>query len=264
MNFTLPGGLSLPQEAGTEVVAFVLVLGRVAPLFLLAPVFSAKLLAQRAKFLAAAAIAVALTPIASQGRTIPVDPFLFALTLAREVGIGLAFALALGALAAAVTAGASLVDTLVGFSFGALVDPMTGNQNAILGQVYSLFAMMIFVVFGGMGLMIMGLAQTYSLIPLGTFPSSNALAALALHSIEQVPLIGLELAAPVLLAVVVADAVFGIVARTVPQMNVLVLGLPAKVLLAFAVIGASLPFVGLHLEDDLSHTLGSALQAFTH
>ena len=226
--------------------------------------FSASLLAQRAKFLAAGAIAVALTPIASQGKTIPTDPLVFALTLAQEVGIGLAFALALGALAAAVTAGASLVDTLVGFSFGALIDPMSGNSNGVLGQIYSLFAMMIFIVFGGMGLMIMGLAQTYTLIPMGTFPTSNTLAALALHSLEQVPLIGLELAAPVLIAVVVADAVFGIIARAVPQMNVLILGLPAKVLLAFAVVGASLPFVGQHLQDDLSNTLRAALQAFNH
>ena len=141
---------------------------------------------------------------------------------------------------------------------------MTGNQNAILGQVYSLFATMIFLVFGGLGLMIMGLAQTYTLIPLGTFPSTSMLAALALHSVEQVPLIGLELAAPVLLAVIVADAVFGIVARAVPQMNVLVLGLPAKVLLAFAVIGASLPFVGLHLENDLTHSISDSLNAFSH
>jgi flagellar biosynthetic protein FliR len=264
VNFTLPGGLTLPQYAGTEVVSFVLVMGRVAPLFLLAPVFSATIIAQRAKFLAAAGIAIALTPIAAQGRTIPTDPVLFGLALTQEVGIGIAFALALGALAAAVTAGASLLDTLVGFSFGALVDPMTGNQNAILGQVYSLFAMMIFVVFGGMGLMIEGLARTYTLIPLGTFPSTSMLAALALHSVEQVPLIGLELAAPVLLAVIVADAVFGIVARAVPQMNVLILGLPAKVLLAFAVIGASLPFVGLHLEDDMTNTLSTSLAAFSH
>jgi hypothetical protein len=47
-------------------------------------------------------------------------------------------------------------------------------------------------------------------------------------------------------------------------MNVLVLGLPAKVLLAFAVIGASLPFVGLHLEDDLTHSISDSLYAFSH
>jgi len=264
MSTTLPGGLTLPQTAGAQVVAFVLVLGRIGPLFLLAPVFSAQVLAARAKFIAAAAISVALTPIASHGHTIPTDPLAFGLTLTREVGIGLAFALSLGILAAAVSAGASLIDTLVGFSFGALLDPVTGNQNAILGQVYSLFAMMIFIVFGGLGLMIMGLSDTYSLIPLGSFPAINRLAALALHSAEQIPLIGLEISAPVLVAIVVADTVFGIVGRAVPQMNVLVMGLPVKVLIAFSVITASLPFVGLHLQDDLTHSISDALQAFSH
>jgi flagellar biosynthetic protein FliR len=262
VNLTLPNGIPLPQYAGTEVVAFVLVLGRVAPLFLLAPVFSAQLLASRAKFIAAIGISVALTPIASHGVKIPTDPLVFGLTLTREVAIGLAFALALGILAAAVSAGASLIDTLVGFSFGALIDPVSGNQNAILGQVYTLFAMMVFLVFNGLGLMIMGLEQTYSLVPLGRFPATSMLAALALRSIEQVPVIGLELAAPVLVAIIVADTVFGIVGRAVPQMNVLVMGLPVKVLLAFAVITASLPFVGLHLQNDLVNALSTALQAF--
>lgn len=261
MNLTLPAGIALPQYAGTEVVSFVLVLGRVGPLFLLAPVFSAQLLAARAKFLAAVAISVALTPIAAHGHTMPTDPLAFGITFAQEVTIGLAFALALGILAAAVSAGASLIDTLVGFSFGALVDPVTGNQNAILGQVYSLFALMIFLVINGLGLMIMGLNETYALVPLGSFPSTGTLASLALHSVEQIPVIGLELAAPVLVSVIVADAVLGIVGRAVPQMNVLVMGLPIKVLLAFAVITASLPFAGLNLQDDLTNALSSALQA---
>lgn len=259
MNITLPADLGVTQAMATEVVAYVLVLGRVGPLFLLAPVLSATLIARRAKYIAAMGFALALTPLAEAGRTVPTDPLAFALTLAREVGIGISFALALGVLVAAVTAGASLLDTLVGFSFGALVDPVTGNQNAILGQVYSIFAMMIFLLSGGIGYMVLGLARTYQLVPLGTFPSPARLGALALSSLVQVPLIGLELVAPVLVAVVVADAAFGIVARAVPQMNVLVMALPVKVLLAFAVIAASMPFVGVSLQNDLLNSLNSAL-----
>jgi flagellar biosynthetic protein FliR len=263
VNFTLPGGLTLPQTAGTQVLAFVLVLGRVAPLFLLAPVLSAKLIARRAQVIVALGLSLALTPVAETGRTIPTDPLSYAITLAREVGIGLSFALALGVLMAAVTSGAALLDTLVGFSFGALVDPVTGNQNAILGQVYSIFAMMIFLLTGGVGYMVLGVARTYTLIPLGTYPAAGALAALALSGAEQIPLIALELVAPVLVAVLVADAAFGIVARAVPQMNVLVMALPVKVLLAFAVIAASMPFVGTALENDLVNSIGGALQALT-
>jgi flagellar biosynthesis protein FliR len=263
VSFTLPDGLALPQYAGTQLVAFVLVIGRVAPLFLLAPVFSGSLISTRVKFLAAAAITVALTPVAAHGQTIPTEPLAFALGLAKEVGVGLAFALALGTLTAAVQAGASLLDTLVGFSFGAQIDPVNGNQSAILGQVYGLFAVMVFVVSGGVRLMIMGLARTYDLVPLGAFPSTGALAGLALHSLEQVPIVGLELAGPVILAVVVTDSAFGLVARAVPQMNVFVVGLPVKVLLSFAVLASSLPLVGLHLQGDLTTALSQALQALS-
>jgi len=251
--------VTIPQLAGTQLLAFILVLGRVAPLFLLAPVFSASLLAARSKFVAAAAISLALAPIATRHHSIPTDPLAFALAFAHEACIGLAFAFALGVLAAAVQAGASLVDTLSGFSLGASLDPITGTQNAVLGQVYSIFAVMIFVISGGVQLMIMGVARSYSLVPLGSTPSPGQFAALALHGLESVPVIGLEIVAPVVLALVVTDVALGLLARSVPQMNAFMLGLPAKVILAFAVVAASLPFLATHLQDDLVQALNAAL-----
>lgn len=264
MNVGLPVGVELPELAGTQLVAFVLVLGRVAPLFGLAPVLSSPLLSSRAKFLAAAAIALALTPIASHGQQIPADPLGFALALAREIGVGLAFALALGVINAGIQAGTSLADATVGFSFGALIDPISGVQNAVIGQVYMIFATMVFLLSGGVRLMIMALARTYDLVPLGSMPGTSTLAGLALRGLEQVPIVGFELVAPVLLAVIVADAAFGLLARTVPQMNVLVVGLPLKVLLAFAVITVSLPVVNTAVRDDLTNALSQTLTAFSH
>jgi len=257
----LPSGAELPGFAAAQLVAFVLVLGRVAPLFLLAPVLSATTLAARAKFLVAAAVSVAIAPVAAEHRTVPVEPLAFALALAHEAAVGLAIALALGALGAAIQAGASLLDTLSGFSLGAVVDPVAGGQSAVLGQVYSLFAAMVFLLTGGVRLMIAAVARSYDLVPLGAAPARGRLAALALDALSSIPLIGLELVAPVIVALVVTDAAFGLLARAVPQLNVLVIGLPAKVLLAFGVIAASLPFVGARLRDDLVHSLAQALGA---
>lgn len=257
----LPGGLQLPEIASSNLVAFVLVLGRVGPFFLLAPVLSAGLLPARAKFAAAAAITLALAPIASHGHVIPQEEVGLALMLVQEIGVGIAFALALSVLAAGLSAGAALVDTLVGFSFGSLVDPITGVSAAVLGQVYALFALMVFVLSGGVRLMIMGLARSYDLVPIGTFPSPAALGRLAVASLTEVPLIGIELVGPVILSVVVVDSAFGLVARAVPQMNVFVVGLPVKVILSFAVVATSLPFVGAHLESDLQQAIVRALTA---
>jgi flagellar biosynthesis protein FliR len=255
----LPDGLQLPQFVSANLLAFALVLCRVGPFFLLAPVLSANLLPARAKFTAAAAISAALAPIAAHGRSFPQDPVGLALTLTQEIGVGIAFALALSVLAAGVAAGASLVDTLVGFSFGSLVDPSTGVSASVLGQVYTLFALMVLIVSGGLELMIMALARSYDLIPIGTFPAPSALGRLAVASLTEIPLIGLELVGPVILAVVVVDAAFGLVARAVPQMNVFVVGLPVKVIAAFVVVTATLPFLGAHLEGDLQQAIERAL-----
>jgi len=256
--------LQLPELAGTQVVTFVLVMARVGPLFLLAPVLSSGLLIARAKFLAAAAVSVALTPIAAANHPVPQDPIGFAGLLVQETLVGIAFALALGVLLAAVQAGASLLDTLVGFSFGSLVDPLTGVQAAVLGQVYTMFALMIFVLMNGVELMVAGLARSYELVPLGSFPSFGSLGRLALDAAMAVPVMGLELIGPVLIAVVLADGAFGLMARAVPQMNVFVIGLPVKVIVAFALVAASLPFVGTHLEDDFQTQIFRGLQAIAH
>jgi flagellar biosynthetic protein FliR len=259
VTFALPAGIPLPQIAAAQLVSFVLVLGRVGPLFVLAPVFSANLIGQRAKFAAAAAISVGLAPVAARGQAVPEDALGLLLGLANEMAIGLAFALGLGALTAAVQAGASLLDTLVGFSFGAQIDPVNGNQTAVIGKAYGIFATMVFVVGHGPQLMILGLGRTYDLFPLGAHAPSAPLASLALKTLEQVPVLGLELVGPVVLAVLVADAAFGLAARVVPQLQVFVLALPVKVMLAFAVITASLPFVGLHLSDSLTGVLSQTL-----
>jgi flagellar biosynthesis protein FliR len=242
----------------------VLVLARVGPLFLLAPVLSSGMLVARAKFIAAAGISVALTPIAAAHHPPPQDPIGFVSLLLQETLVGIAFALALGVLLAAVQAGASLLDTLVGFSFGSLVDPLTGVQAAVLGQVYTMFALMIFVLMNGVELMVTGLARSYELVPLGSFPTFASLGRLALDASMAVPVMGLELIGPVLIAVVLADGAFGLMARAVPQMNVFVIGLPVKVIVAFALVAASLPFVGPHLESDFQDQLLRGLQAIAH
>src|SRR4051794_26228182 len=169
----------LPQIAARDVVAFILVLGRVGPLFLLAPVFSSRMIPARVKALLAGGIAMVLTPIAMHGQHIPVDSLDVAPLMVKEITIGLAFALAIGVLAAGIQAAGSLLDTLIGFSFGALVDPFDNSPAAILGQLYSIFATMVFLLTGGDQIMVLGLSKSYELVPLGGMPSTGHLAALA-------------------------------------------------------------------------------------
>ena len=251
----------LRQFSEAQVAGFVLVLGRISPLFLLAPLFSSRLLPARARVVCAVALTVGLAPIAVRGQRVPIDGVRLAELLVKEILIGLAFAFAVGAVLAAVAAAGSLLDTLVGYSFGALVDPITGNQSAVLSQVYALVGVMIFIAIGGDALVIQGLARTYEFVPLMGFPAIGSLTEGVQVAFVSIFTAALELAAPVMLALLITDAAFGLMARVVPQMNVFAVAFPAKMLVGLVMVIASMPFAAGWIADELDGAAGGALDA---
>ena len=253
--------IQLTGLAGSSLIGFLLVLSRVGGLFVLAPGFSSRMIPARVKFAMAVAISLALTPMAMHGHPVGQDAGDLAMLIVKELTVGLAFALPLAIVAAGVQAGATLLDTIIGFSFAATIDPINNSQSAVLAQLYSLFAVMVFMLTGGDTVMLEGLAASYRVVPIDSFPDMTELAQQIVPLAGQVFVIGLEIAAPVVIALIVTDAAFGLIARAVPQMNVFFVGLPAKILLGFAVIGASLPFVAARISDQLETSVYTALRA---
>jgi flagellar biosynthetic protein FliR len=253
--------IQLTGLAGSSLIGFLLVLSRVGGLFVLAPGFSSRMIPARVKFAMAVAISLALTPMAMHGHPVGQDAGDLAMLIVKELMVGLAFALPLAIVAAGVQAGATLLDTIIGFSFAATIDPINNSQSAVLAQLYSLFAVMVFMLTGGDTVMLEGLAASYRVVPIDSFPDMTELAQQIVPLAGQVFVIGLEIAAPVVIALIVTDAAFGLIARAVPQMNVFFVGLPAKILLGFAVIGASLPFVAARVSDQLEASVYTALRA---
>ena len=253
----------LAQVGQNQIAGFLLVLGRIGPLFVLAPLFSSRMIPGRAKGLCAVGLTVAIAPLALADHEVPLEILPFVELMLKEIVVGLAFAFALAALFAAVASAGAFVDTLIGFSFGALVDPVTGNQSSVLTQTYILVGVMVLIAIGGDQLMIKGLARSYDLVPLLDMPSLAALVGGVQNAFVQVFLSALELAAPVLLAIIITDAAFGIVARVVPQMNVFAVGFPAKVTVGLLIIGVSLPFAAGWIHDELERSVSTALQSLS-
>lgn len=255
----------IAQFGETQVTTFLLVLGRISPLFLLAPLFSSKQLPARARSICAVALTIGIMPVAAEagdaGGALPSDVLGLAGLMLKEMLVGTAFAFALAAFFAAVSVAGSLLDTFIGFSFGALVDPVTGNPGGVLNQLYALVGIAVFIAIGGDAWVIQGLARTYDAVPLLSAPEIGSLVEGAKLAFGGIFGAALEICAPVLLAVVLTDAAFGIVSRVVPQLNVFAVGFPAKVAVGLVVIGASLPFLAGWLDDELQRSVGSALHA---
>ena len=252
---------AIPGLSPNQVAGFLLVLGRLAPLFILAPMFSSKMLPTRVRGIAAVGLAIGMTPVALRNTKLPLGTADLSVLLLKELLIGLAFAFAVAAFVSALGVAGSYLDAAIGFSFGSLLDPITGQQGTVIAQLYGLVGVMIFIAIGGDSWAIEGIARTYSLVPIGALPNMSALVGGALHAFVGLSVAAIELAAPVLLALLMTDAAFGMLARTVPQMNVFAVGFPAKVLVGLLILAASLPLMTSWLADGLSGAIGDSLRS---
>jgi flagellar biosynthesis protein FliR len=250
----------IAQFGEQQVVGFFAVLARVSPLFAFAPLFSSKSVPMRVRGIVAVALAVGLTPVVVQGADLPTDPWGLGGLIGKEILVGAGFAFSLGALFAALQVAGAFLDTLIGFSFGGLVDPINGTQSAVLAQMYSLIGVLIFIAIGGDAWVIQGLARTYDVIGIEQVPDIGTMVAGADEAFAAIFLSAIEVAGPILLALVLTDAAFGVVSRVVPQLNVFAVGFPAKVTVGLVLLGVTLPFVGGWLADELQQSVLQALQ----
>jgi flagellar biosynthetic protein FliR len=233
----------------------------VTPLFFIAPLFSSAMIPPRVKGIIAVGISIGLTPIAMHGQHVPSDTLAVAGLVIEGMLVGLSFAFALAVLLAAVESAGSLIDVISGFSYGTLINPMNGESSAVISRFYSLFGTMIFLVIGGDAWTIRGLGRTFELVPLTDAPRLGSLVAGVEQAFSTIFTSAVEIAAPVLAALLITDVAFGVVARVVPQLNIFAVGFPTKVIVALLVVSASLPFVANWIDGQLTVSVSAALGA---
>jgi flagellar biosynthetic protein FliR len=240
-------------------VGFILVLARVSPLFLLAPPFSSSMVPVRARVIVAVAIAIGLSPLALHGQAIPADAMKIVVLALKEIVVGLGFAFCIACLFAAVDVAGSMIDTQIGLNFGSLINPVDNTQSGSMSQLYSMVGILVFIVIDGESWVIRGLSRTYELVPMLSMPSLDKLTAAVSSAFSGIFTAALEVAAPVLLALILTDVAFGVVSRVVPQMNIFAVGFPAKIIVGLLVVAAALPFMGGWLYDQLQRSVETGL-----
>jgi flagellar biosynthetic protein FliR len=251
--------LLLKQFGEQQLAGFFLVLARLTPLFLLAPLFSSKMVPGRVRTVIAVGLAIGLTPVVVGDQTISTDAWTYAGLILKELLVGGAFAFALGAMFAAIGVAGTFLDYFVGLSFGSLVDPVTGTNTTIISQLYSLVGVVIFIAIGGEDWVIGGFARTFDIVGLTDTPSLGTLVAGVNEAFVGIFAAAVQIAGPIMLAMVLTDAAFGVVSRVVPQLNVFGVGFPIKLILGVLLIGVTLPYLGGWISGELSESVSTAL-----
>lgn len=136
-----------------------------------------------------------------------------------------------------------LMDIQIGFSMLTLFDPTTKTSSTLLERLLTMLSVVIFLIINGHHILIRALSDSFNVITLGKFILGQKSAMYALEAFTQFFTIGFRIALPIVLVLLITDIVLGLVSRTVPQLNVMILGLPIKVLFGFSIFMLILPVI---------------------
>ena len=158
--------------------------------------------------------------------------------IAREVVIGLSLAFVLRALIAGAEFAGHLSGFQIGFSYGATVDPQNGVQNTMLATLYSLLATLGFLAINGHHMLLRGLAASYNGLPIGMGQVNGTLPAAVRDIMGLVFTVGARLAAPIVIVLLVVEIAVGLISRTSPTLNFMIIGYPLRLVIGLVLLGA--------------------------
>jgi flagellar biosynthetic protein FliR len=158
--------------------------------------------------------------------------------IAREVVIGLSIAFVLRALVAGAEFAGHLSGYQIGFSYGATIDPQNGVQNTVLAALYGMLATLGFLAINGHHMLLRALAASYTGLPIGMGQVNASLLTSVRDILGLVFTVGVRLAAPIVIVLLIVEIAVGLVSRTSPSLNFLIVGYPLRLVVGLVVLAA--------------------------
>jgi flagellar biosynthetic protein FliR len=248
-------GTSLFDFSQEEMLSFFAVLVRFSVLMAILPFVGDKVVPTPVKILLSLSITIALFPmLVARGNVNPAQAAVWGASAGGILGtisLEVLCALVLGYTARlgfeAVQFGGNLVGTFMGFSTAAQYDPHQESQTQVVAQIQMAIAMLLFLALDGHHLMLRASLESYRIVGIGGlagFVKTGMNGGFAQKIIElsgEVIKFGLQLAAPVAVCMFAVNVVFGVLAKAMPQLNVLVLSFAVTALIGLAVMLLTVP-----------------------
>jgi flagellar biosynthetic protein FliR len=227
-----------------------LIFCRLTAFFITAPVFSTQNNVPP-QFRIGIAVCLTLLVFFTSGtnQLVPIDTeYLY--YIIREVLIGVLLGFIAYLFFTVVQIAGSFIDMQMGFGIANVIDPMTGAQSPIFGSFKYMIAMLLFLTLNGHHYLLLGIMDSYQLIPLDNsffvVLASGTPTEFLARSVSTAFTLAFQMAAPIVASMFLLDLALGILAKTAPQFNVFVVGMPLKILVGLMITLLLIPgFVAL-------------------
>ncbi len=245
------GVFGLSQD---QILIFFSAFVRIGFLFLLVPLFNDQRIPPVAKILLSFTITLILNPIIQHGGE-KLDPVFFnsslgiVVLLIKEAAVGLLVGFIAKMFFDGINFAFAHAGMLMGFNMASAYDLTTDSEIPLISQFITILAMLIFLAVDGHHMLLKGTMETFHVIPVGGVVIEKATFAYLLSLGGDVFWIAVRLSAPMALVLFLINCGFGIIAKAVPQINVLMVSFAVNILAGLFVIFLTLPIFGTSVTD---------------
>ncbi|MBI5117001.1 flagellar type III secretion system protein FliR [Candidatus Poribacteria bacterium] len=239
--------------------AFLLIFMRVGAMLFVAPVFGGATVPTQTRILFSMIISLVLLPIVRfENATLPLDVLPLAFLAINELLVGLILGASLVFAFAAIQYAGQIVDFQMGFSIVNLIDPTQDVQIPIMGFFHFLVAVLIFLAMDAHHWIIRALVDSFEIVPLMQAGFSGLVVKEIARGFGDLFVVAMRIAAPAIAVLMLYNAALGIIAKTVPQINLLIVGFPARIALGMIVVGLSMTFFYPYLTHVFDMMIANA------
>ena len=236
-----------------------LVIFRIGGLTIYGPLLGSTVIPVRIKVMLSVILGLAVYPLLSKATLVgmPLEMSLFQLApmVALELLIGIAIGFAASMPLTAMQTGGLIMGQQMGLGFARFFNPAINDEADVLGQILFFMALATFIIIGGHEYMLLAVLKSFEYVPLGGFTPDVSLADLVLGLLLASFELAMRVAMPLLAIVFVETVAMGFISKTVPQLNILSLGFPVRILAGFAIVAASLLVFHDLLLEEFNSTL---------
>jgi len=232
------------------IVGFMLLFFRFAALFIAVPIFSHKNIPMKIKFSMAFFFTIlfysSMPPL-----QIAINMPTIVLAVLSEFLLGLVVGIVLLLAYHVITFAGGMISFMMGFSMASAIDPQTGVSMPIISQFLALMGLMVLLALDLHHWVLLFVDSSLKVIPLGGFIMTENIFHYIIKAASNMFLVGFMIAFPIIALSWLADVIFGMLMKTMPQFNLLVIGFPIKIMVAFVVLIATFASTMLILKGQM-------------
>jgi len=242
--------------ASQQILSLVFVFLRISVVLFLLPIFGSVNIPKVWKASVALLLTVCLGPMITHQPVVAIHGgWQVALMLGNEVLLGAILGLAVLLIFSSLEVAGEFMGFQMGFTIVNVIDPQNDTQTSVIGEFIYVLGLLIFFTINGHHYLLQAMIRSFELVPPGGFALHGSATSKIVKLSGQMFVIGLKIAAPVIAALLLTTVALGIVSKTVPQINILIVGFPLNIgvgLLLFGFsVGTLIPYCARVLTELL-------------